>query len=79
MLKHPSEMYKKEMMSKGKANSNTNLVNTADRASQGMKTSALIRHHNLLHISMFKSEVQQQLLNFLFDGEHVFGPRLTRC
>lgn len=47
--------------------------NAADTAATGINTSILLRRHPR---SGFKPEVQQAVLNMLFDKEHLFGSQV---
>lgn len=60
-------------------NSITGALDSADTTVRGINTSALLHRHAWLHISGFKSEVQQTLWNVSFDKEHLFGPQVDQA
>ena len=53
-------------------------ADAADTAARSINTAVTIRRHAWLKNSGFKPEVQQQLLNLPFDGEHLFGPKVDK-
>ena len=57
-------------------NTITCAADAADTAARSVNTAVTLRRHAWLRNSGFKPEIQQQLLNLPFDGEHLFGPKV---